>query len=113
MTDCVSRTERSSDVSVASVTTASGEDHRSRARINVSSLMNKTKTHLEIGCWRGGLGAAYLSPCAMFQRPGACSEGLLGRRIRRLACAFHQVAGTRDALGVTLGEMGERKGHPQ
>jgi hypothetical protein len=43
MTDCVSRTERSSDVSVASVTTASSRHHRSRARINVTSLMNKTK----------------------------------------------------------------------
>jgi hypothetical protein len=43
MTDCVSRRERSSDVSVASVTTASSRHHRSRARINVTSLMSKTK----------------------------------------------------------------------
>jgi hypothetical protein len=44
MTDWVSRTERSSDVSVESVTTASSRHHRrSRARINVTSLMNKTK----------------------------------------------------------------------
>jgi hypothetical protein len=43
MTDCVSRTERSSGVSVASITTASSRHHRSRARINVTSLMNKTK----------------------------------------------------------------------
>jgi hypothetical protein len=43
MTDCVSRTERSSVVSVASVTTASSRHHRSQARINVASLMSKTK----------------------------------------------------------------------
>lgn len=43
MTDCVSRTERSSDVSGASVTTASSRHHRSQARINITSLMNQTK----------------------------------------------------------------------
>jgi hypothetical protein len=46
MTDCVSRTERSLDVSGALVTTAS----RSQARINVTSLMTK-KCRYAPGDW--------------------------------------------------------------
>ena len=55
MTDCVSRTERSSDVSVASLTTASSKHHRSRARINVTSLVNKTDK-MQICTWRMSVG---------------------------------------------------------
>jgi hypothetical protein len=108
MTDCVSRTERSSDVSGASVTTASSSEHQGPGQASPSLMKEK----MQVRTWRLGVGKEarrqrYLSPRATFQRPGACSEGLL-RRIPRLACAFHRVAGTRDALGV----MGAKKGHP-
>ena len=113
MTDCVSRIDRSSDVSIESVTAASSKYHQSRARINVTSLMNKIKntgTYLKIEYWRGGPWEAYLSPRATFERPGACSELLGHRRIPRLACVFHRVAGTRGALGVMGAKKGQ--GHP-
>lgn len=61
MTDCVSRIERSSGVSVASVTTASSRIiGRAQAQINVTLVINKTTgTHLETGYWQGGPGEAY------------------------------------------------------
>lgn len=66
MTDWVSRTERSSYVSVASVTTASIRHRRSRARINVTSLMKKTKKYRYApGDWvlaRRPAGSLFITP---------------------------------------------------